>query len=197
MTEPVKMDAPTDCITRTAGANPKHAIDMKETTLTFAEIISGARLIPLTKGKFAIVDSEDYERIASLGKWCVSHYGYAVRRTPMMNGRKGEIIYMHRVIIGTGKGLDTDHVNRNGLDNRKDNLRACSHSENLRNRPKQLNNSSGFKGVRFCKRDKKWFASIKLHGVTYGFPRRPTPEEASADYVAAAKRLHGEFARTA
>ena len=83
--------------------------------------------IPLTRGKFALVDDEDYEWL-SQWKWYCSTTGYAVR------GCKNRILYMHREIAKTKPGMLTDHINRNKLDNRKENLRFCSHRENMKNR---------------------------------------------------------------
>ncbi len=92
---------------------------------------SGCKLIPLSQGKFAIVDAEDYDRLSSY-KWAVSKK----RNNWYAKGRCGGLtIKMHRVIMGLkkGDGKEVDHRNGNGLDNRKENLRLCSHAENLRN----------------------------------------------------------------
>jgi hypothetical protein len=149
------------------------------------------KLIPLTKGKFAIVDAEDFEWL-NQWKWYYGAQGYAVRHTD-----KKHIAYMHREILQTPKGLVTDHANRNKLDNRESNLRVCNTSQNLANRPKQINNSSGFKGVFFFKqgqRTKRWKSAIKIKDEYKQLGYFLTKEEAALAYNQKAKELFGEFA---
>jgi hypothetical protein len=112
--------------------------------------------IPLTKGKFAIVDDEDFEY---LNKWRWKYHkdGYAVR-----TATKNKNIYMHREINKTPKGVITDHINRNGLDNRKLNLRNSSFSQNALNTGLWKHNTSGFKGVFWNSQHKKWQASVNI-----------------------------------
>jgi len=102
--------------------------------------------IPLSQGKFALVDDEDFERLSKY-KWCLNN-NYAGRRVTT-GYRKSTIIYMHSVINGTTIGKDTDHINRNKLDNRRENLRTCSRSDNIRNTPARKDNKSGEKCIRF------------------------------------------------
>ncbi len=96
------------------------------------------RKIPLTQGKFAIVDKEDVWLVGY--NWCYTTYGYAAR------WECGKIVFMHRMILerklGHSNFEDTDHVNRDGIDNRKANLRPATHAQNLGNRGKQKNNTS-------------------------------------------------------
>ncbi len=113
-------------------------------------------LIPLTQGKFAIVDPEDYEWLMQW-KWSFNT-GYAVRGT--RKGGKQLKFRMHRVIAKTPNGFETDHINRNKLDNRRCNLRVCPPRINRMNRPAQSNNVLGLKGVYFKKRNKKFVAQI-------------------------------------
>ncbi len=116
------------------------------------------RKIPLTQGKFAIVD-DDYYWELSKHKWCVSAFGYAVKKTPGTNG----IIWMHRLINNTPEGFETDHINRDRLDNRKENLRTCTTLQNQANRGINKNNTSGVKGIYWARRDKRWVARIKIN----------------------------------
>ena len=89
------------------------------------------KTIPLTQGKVAIVDDEDYTWLMQW-KWH-SSYGYAMRRERTWSGKqKG--IFMHRVVNKTPLGLETDHINRNKLDNRKENLQSVTHQENTCNK---------------------------------------------------------------
>lgn len=69
---------------------------------------------------------------------------------------------MHRVIMNPPVGMEVDHINRNKLDNRRSNLRICTHAENLANRIKPRNNTSGYKGVVWNKSRSKWLAQITV-----------------------------------
>ncbi len=109
--------------------------------------------ILLTRGKFAIVDDEDFPFI-NQWKWWFTTRGYAVRE------KKRKLIFMHRLINKTPKGFDTDHVNKNKLDNRKDNLRTVTRSQNFMNINPRKNNTSGFRGVQ--RHAEGWMARIKV-----------------------------------
>jgi len=113
--------------------------------------------IVLSQNKFALIDDEDFERVNKY-KWYLSTDKYAIRQI----GR-GKFIYMHRFINKTPKGVDTDHINRNKLDNRKCNLRTASRSLNTRNSSLRNDNTSGYKGVDFYKRVKKWRVRISIN----------------------------------
>ena len=99
------------------------------------------KYIPLTQGKLAIVDDEDFEWL-SQWKWHFNRKKYAAR-TINHSGK----LYMHQVILNTPKGMLSDHRNGNGLDNRRKNLRACNVQQNKANSRLPKNNTSGFKGV--------------------------------------------------
>lgn len=94
------------------------------------------KLIPLTQGMVAIVDDEDFPRISSV-KWSVQkncNTFYAKRNTPAINGKRQGIELMHRWVLNPPVGKEIDHINGNGLDNRKINLRAVTHRQNGRTR---------------------------------------------------------------
>lgn len=146
--------------------------------------------IPVSRGKFAIVDDDDYERL-SKHKWYCNVYGYALRDITV--SRKKSHIWMHRAVIDTPPGMDTDHINGNRLDNRKCNLRACSASENMRNRPKQTNNTSGYKGVFWSKPAQKWRAQIVVNKKAMHLGLFVDPKDAYEAYKAAAEKYFGEF----
>ncbi len=120
--------------------------------------------IELTQNQFAIVDDGDYEWLSQF-KWCASWSKgtksyYAVRKIPLQDGRR-TIEQMHRRIMGLryGDKNHVDHINGDTLDNRKENLRICTHKENSRNRKGLYsNNTSGVSGVYWNKRDQKWYA---------------------------------------
>ena len=113
--------------------------------------------IALTQGRFAIVDDEDFERLNAIS-WCYSK-GYAVHS--MANGGH---IYMHRMVNGTPKGYQTDHLNLDKLNNRRSNLRTATRAQNNTNRPVKSNSSSRFKGVYLDGRHGHWIAQIKPIG---------------------------------
>lgn len=154
--------------------------------------------IPLSRGQIALVDDDQYERVAAFkwsalkapnGKW------YAVRATSRKLGRK--MILMHRFILDAPDGVRVDHRNGNPCDNRLENIRLATHAENMHNRGPSQNNKCGYKGV--CQhgnvnRKKRWFARIRVNGDIYFLGYFGTPEEAARAYDAAAVNLHGEFA---
>ena len=86
-------------------------------------------------------------------------YGYACTHLP-----NDKVVLFHRIILGEPKGKEVDHINRNVRDNRRCNLRAVNHSDNMFNRKKQTNNKSGITGVNWKARDKIWCASISKNG---------------------------------
>lgn len=152
--------------------------------------------IPLTKGKKAVVDSADYERLAQY-VWTYSPCGYAVRGT----GRgkyKRRIILMHREIMGLSGGYPlVDHRDRDGLNNRKANLRIATKSQNQMNaaKPKRKDGcSSQYKGVSFDKRTGKWTSYIKLHGKKKSLGYFLDESVAAAAYNSAAMEIYGDFA---
>ncbi len=150
------------------------------------------KTIPLTQGKVAIVDDEDYDYLMQW-KW---HYdrGYA-RRKYRIDGNKTKGIFLHRVINKTPKSLFTDHINGNKLDNRKENLRNCTNKQNQRNSRKQLNTSSKYKGVCFDRQTNLWKATIRTGKGNKHIGRYANALEAALAYDGMAAILFGEFAK--
>lgn len=147
--------------------------------------------IELTQNKLAIVDDEDYERLNQY-KW---HYdsGYAVRQIRIKNGRQTKV-KMHWDVIGKpGPRFEVDHIDRNGLNNKKDNLRICSHAENSLNKTIHKDNSSGYKGVSWCKREEKWAAQIMFSGKKIHLGYFLNKKDAAIAYDEASKVCHGNF----
>ncbi len=151
------------------------------------------RRIPLTRGKFAIVDPEDYPWLA-LFRWH-AHTGsatfYAVRHKP---GSRKKLIWMHREVLGVPHWLCVDHINHNGLDNRKANLRPATKSQNSRNkRLGRKNTSSKYRGVHWHRRFGKWQAAIRINRkpIHLGYFKNET--EAAKAYDAAAKKYDEQF----
>lgn len=151
--------------------------------------------VPLTKGYTAIIDAADAPLVEK-HNWAAiiaRNTVYAQR-----NGKKGEhlkSVLLHRAIMRAPADRQVDHVNGRGLDNRRANLRLATNAENARNRTRQSNNASGYKGVR--KSNSRWSAEIRCDGVCKYLGIFDTPELAHAAYCDAAARLHGKFARAA
>ena len=120
--------------------------------------------IQLDKGLSTIVDPEDFEALNKF-KWISnkqSNVLYARRYVECKNGRP-VVILMHRQILDAPKGRHIDHINRNGLDNRRKNLRYCTVAQNQHNQF-SARGSSKFKGVHWVNRDERWRAGIKVGG---------------------------------
>lgn len=143
------------------------------------------------KGKFALVDDEDYEKVIKF-KWYLSH-GYVVYQHYLCKDGKRIYSWLHRLVMDAPKGMDVDHINRNKLDNRKQNLRICTHPQNLFN-SKDKGGSSQFKGVAWNKYHKKWQAYIGKDYKKYRLGYFNVEEDAAKAYDLKAKELFGEFA---
>jgi len=148
------------------------------------------RYIPLTRGKFAIVDKADCEWLSQY-RWCTlggGEHPYACRR------ENGKTIYMHREIMQAPPDLCVDHIHGVTLDNRRAQLRLCTPSENMRNR----RGNSGRdlpKGVTWESHCGKYKASIGCDGVPKHIGYYDDPIEAAKAYDRKALELFGEFAR--
>lgn len=154
--------------------------------------------IPLTQGQYALVDDADYGWLA-LHKWHAQWHPqtrsfYAIRTVRI--GPKRERRAMHRVILGlTDPHIQSDHKNGDTLDNRRENLRPATHSENARNRCRPRTATSAYKGVYWKKDNRKWGARIAVSGKDIHLGYFSDPAEASAAYQKAAEERHGAFAR--
>lgn len=152
------------------------------------------KIIFTNKGEEIVVDFDDYDELNQY-TWYLNVNGYAAGHVMSSSGKKKKMV-MHRKIIQAAKGVQTDHKNGNKLDNRKSNLRSCTHSENQMNRPKTKTNKSGYKGVFKREKDKNWVAMIKVKGKQMYLGSFSCPEDAAAAYDAGALKYHGEFAWT-
>ncbi len=149
-------------------------------------------------GREVLYDEVDASLV--LGKkWAVSvssNTAY-IQRCIYEGGKYVGYESLHRLVARCPVGMVVDHVNGNGLDNRRENLRVCSHEQNLRNRKIHKNNRSGFKGVYYdpgCTQ-RPWRAEIKSNGKRVRLGFFADPQDAHKAYLEAAARLHGEFAR--
>lgn len=159
------------------------------------KIVGDTVIIPLTKGMEAFCDLADAPLVSEFN-WTASKAGarfYALR-TVQHVGAKPESVRMHRLIMSPPTGLSVDHIDGNGLNNRRSNLRLATVSQNGCNRGPAVNNTSGYKGVWWFAYAKLWTAQIRLKGKRYHLGYFKTAEEAHSAYCAAASRIHGEFA---
>ena len=165
--------------------------------MTLPGTFDNMKTIQLTQGKVAIVDDDDFEMLNAY-KWFAHKQGdrfYARRNTSIRNGAKRTAIGMHRVIMRTPVGFETDHVNGDGLDNRRDNLRIATSSQNKMNRGSRRDNKLGVKGV--SRSRGRFRAVIQINGNYKLIGVFLTIEAASAAYQLAAQKLFGEFAHVA
>lgn len=137
-----------------------------------------------TKGREFYFDKEDLEKVKEY-YWFLSPGGYVI------TSRNRKTIWLHRYLLDTEAGKETDHIYHIKNDCRKGKLRSCLHKENGCNRSMQSNNKSGYKGVGFHRT--KWRARIKFEGKTIELGRYETAEEAHEAYKKAAGIYHGEF----
>jgi hypothetical protein len=157
---------------------------------TFKAGAEADRRIPLTQGRYAIVNADDYYRLVRF-RWHAAFNGttfYAARLG------KGKTIKMHREIMGAPGHLVVDHVDRNGLNNRRGNLRLCSAAENGRNTRASARGSSKYKGVHWNKRMRKWTAAIQYEKQVYHLGYFSDEVEAAEAYDKKAREFFGEYA---
>lgn len=126
--------------------------------------------IPLIHNKFALVDDEDFDLISKY-RWVILKSGYAINSTYIRgSGRKNQKqlqIFMHKLIMNQQKGIIVDHINGNKLDNRKENLRIATKTQNNYNKTKTPNSSSIYKGVYWDKKYKFWASEITVNYKKY------------------------------
>lgn len=154
------------------------------------------KLIPVGNDNWALVDEEDYEEL-SRRTWHIDSHFYAVTNSLKSDGAARTSLYMHRMVLKPEPGLETDHRNGNTLDNRRSNLRAVTHAENMGNygRGKQIVKSSRFRGVYYRKDRNRWSAYIGTKKGRDMLGCYATEQEAARSYNMAAKVRYGEFAR--
>lgn len=152
------------------------------------------KAIGLTQGFIAMVDDEDYAWLSKF-PWSILRGGQDIyARTNMPNGKYSrKTIQMHRLLLPQAEEID--HINGYGWDNRKKNLRGCSHLQNCQNRTKQRNATSQFKGVCWRKDCKKWAACITVMQTRLHLGLFDSEEEAARKYDEMARQHFGEFAR--
>lgn len=139
---------------------------------------STMRTISLTKGQVAIIDDEDYEKVAK-NKWSFHYNGYAVRGKPQIS--------MHRFVLDAPRGMEVDHINGNKLDNRKSNLRFATRKQNSFNIRHE-------DGISWRPNREAWIVRMKtLDGRRVYVGYFKDKEEALEARRMASLRYHGEF----
>lgn len=154
------------------------------------------KFVSLTQGKYTIVDDEDWEKTLKF-KWIyapkANQKGYA-QRAVTISKNKRTTLRLHRYLLGLshGDGIIVDHANGNTLDNRKQNLRICSSSENSVNKDYKIP-TSGYRGV--IKKRNKYYAVLERNGKIYSKGGFNCPTVAAIKYDKLAKEINGEFCR--
>ena len=158
-------------------------------------IVGKTAFITLTKGLIATIDAADVPLIEEFNWYArVSRSTTYAQRSTRIDGKR-QVILMHRVIMDAPDGMQVDHISCDGLDNRRENMRLATRAQNSQNSRIRIDNKSGFKGVCWNKKCKKWSAQITVFNKGKHLGLFTTPESAHAAYVDAANRLFGEFAR--
>lgn len=161
--------------------------------------VLGGRMVKveLTQGQFALIDDEDLTAVSE-HSWCVQQYKNKRRSTKVYAkaAMRGTQVTMHRFLLNPPLGLSVDHINGDGLDNRKSNLRLCTKQGNAANRPKDRikNATSKYKGVSLVPQSGKWVAKIQVDGKGIQLGCFETEEDAARAYNVAAIEHFGEFA---
>jgi hypothetical protein len=155
------------------------------------------KFITLTQGQVATVDDEDYPQLSAY-KWHAheTSHGFYAHHSVRLETGEYRTIAMHRMVMGLefGDNRQVDHINHNGLDNRRSNLRVCTLEQNIRNqRKKRRKATSSFKGVSLHKPG-RWRAVIRANGRQVHLGLFNSEHDAAAAYNAAAVRYFGEFA---
>jgi hypothetical protein len=149
--------------------------------------------VPLGRGRVALIDEADADLVFRAGKWCAfvrPQVTYA-QRSVSLGGGRSTVMRMHNLITGARY---VDHINGDGLDNRRANLRPATHAQNMRNTRLTSSNTSGFRGVYYRKDRGAWAAQIVVDGRRIYLGRFSDAVEAARAYDEAARLHHGEFA---
>jgi hypothetical protein len=143
-----------------------------------------------TKGRTVLVDDEDYATL-SAHQW--TNNDFQVCRWVKGDNGKRKIILMHREVLKVADGQFVDHINGDPFDNRRANLRPCTHAQNMRNSRQQRNSHQPYKGIEAQRGN--WRARIRIDNRRLDLGTFATAEEAALAYNFAAVHYHGEFAR--
>ena len=164
----------------------------KKLTNTYAQCGDGSISVMCSNGQTFKIDAADLSIVRQY-QWCTDDKGYVKTKF------YGKDIKLHRLLLGiidTERALLVDHISGDTLDNRRANLRTCLPRENSKNQKLHSNNSSGFKGVSYNSKARKYQAGIRANNKNISLGCYITAQEAALAYDRAAIRLHGDFART-
>lgn len=159
-------------------------------------------ILPVGKRHQALISVEDADLCD--WSWCAKHSHnqiYAFHVLSVINHRIIERVDLHRLVLGRilqrplADSEVPDHIDLNGLNNRRSNLRLATPLQNAANRGMLVTNTSGYKGVSWSKADKKWRATIGYRGKKLSLGLFDDPADAHRSYCKAASELHGDFAR--
>lgn len=149
--------------------------------------------VSLTRGYLTMVLPEDIGIIAD-GPWCAAPDRSTIYAVTKDKDKK--TIRLHRLIVNASPGIEVDHRDRNGLNNRRSNLREATRAQNQMNAVGKPYGTSRFKGVDWDKKSMKWRARIKKAGKQKTLGYFTSEEAAHAAYCSVVEELHGKFART-
>jgi hypothetical protein len=147
--------------------------------------------IPLTKGHVAFIDKDDFDKVKDYAWW--SDYDKVLDSFYAKGWIDGKNIRMHRLILNVPTNTIVDHKDHNTLNNKKNNLRLCTQSQNCQNKRMQSDNSTGYKGVYLEKKTNKYRSKIRINGKLKHLGYYSTAIEAYTAYKTVAEKIHGEF----
>lgn len=149
----------------------------------------------LKGGHLLLVDDEDAP-LLDLYPWRAMPIDdrFYVSASVWMSDQTNGTLLLHRLVMNAPDGMDVDHKNHNGLDNRRSNLRVCTRAQNLANTRPGRNNTSGYKGVSWSKQHRKWAAYIKINYKRRHLGLFMEKRDAATAYNTAAYEAWGEFA---
>lgn len=162
----------------------------------YVERAAGVREIPLTQGKVALVDEEDYELVAGFS-WSASKRARTMYANAYVRGtgRAGRaMVYMHRIIMSPPAGVEVDHIDGDGLNNTRANLRLCTRAQNHQNHHGTRSRITTYRGITFDGNTGTWVAQIQMDGRGYRLGTFDNAYDAACEYDIAASCMFGQFA---
>jgi len=163
-----------------------------------ARVVQAARYIEISlrHGLVLLIDGDDWARLGHHSWWAYKNGNtfYVCRTAKTPRGRRH--VPIHREIMGAQPGFEVDHINRDGLDNRRTNLRVCTRAQNTENAPHPSGKYSNYRGVSWDITRDKWTASISIKNRATRLGRFADEADAARAYDVAARQHHGEFAIT-
>lgn len=160
-------------------------------------VVGDAAYVQLTKGYVAVIDAADVP-LAGTCAWqalIARRPDGSIRTIYAHQKRAGKTTWLHRIVLAAPEGFDVDHIDGNGLDCRRRNLRPATKSQNSQNQRTRTNNTSGVKGVHWHARTGKWVARIAKDHKRQSLGYFDAIEDAATAYACASATVHGEFSR--